>query len=441
MRFLSSLITLAALVFAPYASAQTVLTLEQATSQAVAGNRALEDANASVRETAARADEARSGYFPRVSVAESWQRGNAPVFVFGALLSARQFTAANFALDGLNHPDALGLFHGAISVDQVLFDGGRTRGAASLAGHARTLAEAGRDAVALGLVVDVARAYGRVLRADADGLAAASAVTAAQEDVARAERRRDAGTVTDADVLSIRVHLAAMQQRAIQSAGESAIARAELNRLRGTAIDADFAVQEPAPPAASALPGWAALVAEAESARPELRGGDAAVGMATAARRQAKAAWWPQVAAQAAYQFDGTSLADRASAWVVGGEVRWTFSTGGAARASVRAATEAESRARLAKDDARAAVHVDLRTALSRLESARAREVVARATVDQARESQRIVRDRYDAGMTGVADVLSGATAVTEAETARVAALVDRIEAHAALNRALGRRP
>jgi outer membrane protein len=440
MRLLA-LLTLAALLAVSDASAQAVLTLDQATSQALAGNRALEGANAHVRETAARADEARAGYFPRVSVVESWQRGNAPVFVFGALLSARQFTAANFALDGLNHPDAIGLFHGAVSLDQVLFDGGRTRGAASLAGHARTLAEAGRDAVALGLVVDVAQAYGRVLRADADGRAAASAVTAAQEDVARAERRRDAGTVTDADVLSIRVHLAVMQQRAIQSAGEAAVARAELNRLRGAAIDADFTVLEPAPPAMSTLPGWAALVAEAEAARPELRGSDAAVGMAAAGRRQAKAAWWPQVAAQAAYQYDGISLADRASAWVIGSEVRWTFSTGGAARASVRAATEAEQRARLAKEDARAAVHVDLRSALSRLESARAREVVATASVDQARESQRIVRDRYDAGMTGVADVLNGATAVMEAETARVAALVDRIEAYAALNRALGRRP
>jgi len=440
MRLLPSL-TLAALVVASTAAAQSVLTLEQATTQALAGNRALEAANAHARETAARADEARSGYFPRVSMVESWQRGNAPVFVFGALLSARQFTAANFALDGLNHPDAIGLFHGAVSVDQVVFDGGRTRGAASLAGHARTLAEAGRDAVALGLVVDIAEAYGRALRADASGRAAAGAVTAAQEDVARAERRRDAGTVTEADVLSIRVHLAAMQQRAIQSAGEAAIARAELNRLRGADIDADFAVQEPAPPAMNTLPVWAALVAEAEAARPELRGSDAAVGMAAAGRKQAKAAWWPQVSAQAAYQYDGTALADRASAWVVGSEVRWTFATGGAARASVRAATEAERRARLAKEDVRAAIQVELRSALSRLESARGREVVARATVDQARESLRIVRDRYDAGMTGVADVLSGSAAVMEAETARVGALVDRIAAHAALNRALGRRP
>lgn len=441
MQFPLSLSLAASLLAAATVSAQSVLTLDEATAQALGGNRALEATRSGAREAASREDEARSGFFPRVSLIESWQRGNNPVFVFSSLLSARQFGAQNFAIDALNHPEATGFFHGAVAVDQVLFDGGRTGGGVDLATHARKFAEAGRDEQALELTVEVARAYGRVLRGDAEAKAAAAAVAAAQEDVTRAERRRDAGTVTQADVLSITVHLAAMRQRAIHAAGEAAIARAELNRLRGVAIDADFAVQEPAPPAPAALPAWTALVAQAEAGRPELQRGAAAVGMAEAGRRQAKSAWWPQVAAQAAYQFDGISFADRASAWTIGGEVRWSLATGGAARASVRAATEAEQRARLAHEDARAAVQVDLRAALSRLESATAREDVARATVAQARESQRIVRNRYDAGMTGVSDVLGAATAVLEAETSRLSALVDRIEAHAALNRALGRRP
>jgi outer membrane protein TolC len=441
MRFPLSLSLAAGLLVAATASAQSVLTLDEATAQALAGNRVLETTRSGAREAASRADEARSAFYPRVSVVESWQRGNNPVFVFSSLLSARQFGAQNFAIDALNHPDAAGFFHGAVVVDQVLYDGGRTGGGVDLATAARKLAEAGRDEQALGLAVDVARAYGRVLRGDAEARAAAAAVAAAQEDVTRAQRRRDAGTVTDADVLSITVHLAAMRQRAIQAGGEAAIARAELNRLRGAAIDADFAVQEPAPPVAAALPGWAALVAEAEAGRPELQRAAAAVGMADAGRRQAKSVWWPQVAAQAAYQYDGLTFADRAPAWMVGGEVRWSLATGGAAKASVRAATEAGQRARLALDDARAAVQVDLRSALSRLESATAREDVARATVAQSRESQRIVRNRYDAGMAGVSDVLGAATAVLDAETSRLAALVDRVEAHAALNRALGRRP
>lgn len=441
MRFPHLLPLVVSLLVAATASAQSVLTLDDATAQAVGGNRALEATRSGAREAASRAEEARSAFYPRVTAIESWQRGNNPVFVFSSLLSARQFGAGNFAIDALNHPDATGFFHGAIGVEQMLYDGGRTGGGVDLATHARKLAEAGRDEQALGLTVDVARAYGRVLRGDAEAKAAAAAVAAAQEDVTRAERRRDAGTVTDADVLSITVHLAAMRQRAIQARGEAAIARAELNRLRGVAIDADFAVQEPAPPTAAALPGWTELVAEAEAGRPELQRGAAAVGMAEAGRRQAKAAWWPQVAAQAAYQYDGISFSERASAWTVGGEVRWSFATGGAAKASVRAATEAEQRARLAQEDARATVQVDLRAALSRLESATAREDVARATVAQARESQRIVRNRYDAGMAGVSDVLGAATAALDAETSRLAALVDRIEAHAALNRALGRRP
>jgi len=440
MRVPLSLCLAAGLLVATTASAQGVLTLDDATAQALTGNRALETTRSGVREAASRADEARSGFYPRVSVIESWQRGNNPVFVFSSLLSARQFGAPNFAINALNHPDATGFFHGAVMVDQVLFDGGRTGGGVDMATEARKLAEASRDEQALSLTVDVARAYGRVLRGEAEARAAAAAVAAAQEDVTRAERRRDAGTVTDADVLSLTVHLAAMRQRAIQAAGDAATARAELNRLRGVAIDTDFAVQEPVPLVASTLPGWTALVAEAEAGRPELQRRAAAVGMAEAGRRQARSAWWPQVAAQAAYQYDGLSFADRASAWTVGGEVRWSLATGGAANASVRAATEAAQRARLAHEDARAAVQVDLRAALSRLESATAREAVARATVAQARESQRIVRNRYDAGMAGVADVLGAATAVLDAETSRLAALVDRIEAHAALNRALGRR-
>jgi len=66
-----------------------------------------------------------------VSFVESWQRGNQPVFVFSSLLSARQFGAANFAVDALNYPDANGFFHASLGVEQLLFDGGRQRSAVS----------------------------------------------------------------------------------------------------------------------------------------------------------------------------------------------------------------------------------------------------------------------------------------------------------------------
>jgi outer membrane protein len=442
MRFRPHGLLALVLVFgAGTAHAQDVLTLDAAVAQALGANPTLKAARSGQDEAAARQDEARSRFFPRVTVSESWQRGNAPVFVFSSLLSARRFTAGNFAIDSLNHPDSVAFFHGAVSVEQVLFDGGRTGSGVDATRAMSTMAGLASRQVELTLAAEVANGYGRLLTAEAARTASEAAADAAAEDVARAERRRDAGTVTESDVLSLRVHLASMRQRAIEATGQAAVARAELNRLRGAAVDAEFIVQEPAPPAASPGRDWAALAAEALSNRPDVQSSDAAVDLAAAGRRQANGAWWPQVAAQGAYQYDGLDFSSRASAWVVGGEARWTFSTGMGDRAAARAAAAAEQRARAARDDARAAVQVDVLSAVRQLESAEAREGVARATVAQARESQRIIRDRYDAGMAGVQDVLGAAAAILNAETSRVSAVADRIAAQAALDGAIGRRP
>ncbi len=431
----------AALAVARPAAAQDVLTLEVAVTQAIGKNPALQGAAAGADEAAARVDQAQSRFFPRVTVSESWQRGNAPVFVFSSLLSARKFSQGNFAIDALNHPDPTGFFHGAVGVEQLLFDGGRTGSGVDASEGQQAVAEAMRDERALALAAQVAGAYGQVLIAESARAAADAAAKAAAEDVTRAERRRDAGTVSTADVLSLQVHLAEMRQRAIDAAGRAAVARATINRLRGAAVDTEFAVQEPplVPPAEPR--DWRPLSQAAMSARPDLRRLEAQVRLADSSGREAKAAWWPQVAAQAGYQYDGLSFADRAPAWVVGGEARWTFSTGMGEKAAMKAAAAADARARAELADARAGVELEVIGAVRQLESAEAREAVARASIAQARESRRILRDRYDAGMEGVQDVLTAAAAVLQAETSRVSAVADRVVAQAALDRAIGRRP
>jgi outer membrane protein TolC len=430
-----------ALAWAGPAAAQEVLTFEAAIAQAIAKNPGLQAAGAGADEAAARVDQAQAQFYPRVTVSEAWQRGNAPVFVFSSLLAARKFAQGNFAIDALNQPDPTGFFHGVVGVEQLLFDGGRTGAAVDAGKGRRAVADALRDEQALTLVTQVAAAYGQLLTAESARTAADAAAKAATEDVTRAERRRDAGTVSNADVLSLQVHLAGMRQRAIEAAGQVAVARATLNRLRGAAVDAEFVAAEPplAPPTAAR--DWTQLAEVALDARPDLRRKEAEVSLAASGGRQAKAAWWPQVAAQAAYQYDGLSFADRASAWVIGGEARWSFSTGMGERAAMKAAAAADARARAELADARAAVEVEVVGAVRQLESAEAREGVARASVAQARESQRILRDRYEAGLAGVQDVLAAAAAVLQAESARVAAVADRLSAQAALDRAIGRRP
>ena len=423
------------------AAAQEPLTVDAAVQAAVARNASLRAARAGLNETTARTTEARSGFFPRLSVSEAWQRGNEPVFVFGSLLSSRQFAASNFAIDALNHPEAIGFFQTRFGVEQLLYDGGRQRAAAASASLSRDIAAASVDQTTAAIALQTTQTFGRLLASEAAKRAADAGLESARQDLTRAEHRRDAGRATDADVLSLVVHVANLQQRAIQASGDTAVARAELNRLMGTSVDAPVAVATPTPAAMPSAPDVAALLTEADTARPEIKQAVAAARLAEETQSQATAALIPQIVAQAVFDLSGTQVADRAGSWIAGGQVRWTFSTGGAELAARKAAAATITRAAAQSEDARSAVHVEVVTAISRVESARAREAVGRAAVDQARESQRIIRDRFEQGLAAVNDVLRTSTAVLEAEANRTAAIVDLMVADAALRRAVGRLP
>ena len=149
----------------------------------------------------------------------------------------------------------------------------------------------------------------------------------------------------------------------------------------------------------------------------------------------------PQIAAQAALDMSGTTFNGREPSWIVGGELRWNLSLGGAELARARAVSQAQIRAAAEADDIRANVGVEVVTAFRRLEAARARQAVGLTAVNQARERQRIVRDRFDVGMAGVTDVLQASSALTDAEEQRVAAIVDAITSEGLLRRAIGRQP
>ena len=420
------------------AVAQEVLTLDGAISEALSHNASLRAAGANAAEAAELVGAARAGWLPKLSFSETWQRGDQPVFVFSSLLASRQFTAANFAIDALNHPDSTGFFRSSIGAEQLIFDGGRQRSAIESARLRRDMSTLAVDEAAASLASAATGTYGRILVAEAAARSAQAALQYAQEDAARAERRRDVGMASDADVLALTTQVATLRQREIDYRADAAVARAELNRLTGSPIDRDYQVTEPAP-ALEPAGTLSAALAEAEAIRPELKRAAAAIALAESERKGIRTSMIPQVAAQAAFDVSGTTFNDRASSWIVGGELRWTFSLGGAELARSRAASHAQARATAEAEDLRARVHIEVVSAWRRLEAARARQTVGTTAVNQARERLRIIRDRFDAGIAGVTDVLQASSALTDAEAQRVSAVVDAINSDAQLRRAIGR--
>ena len=142
---------------------------------------------------------------------------------------------------------------------------------------------------------------------------------------------------------------------------------------------------------------------------------------------------------QGGYEFNGEEFGSQVSSWVVGAQVRFNLFRGLGDKARLAAAREAETRVAADRERVERAVRLDVRAAFTRLEAARAREAVGRAALAQARESQRIIRDRYEAGLATITDVLRAAESVLQAESeasgARVSGLLQSLE----LDRAVGR--
>ena len=420
--------------------AQEPISLADAVRLALAHNQTIAAASAGSSAAKARIDEAHAGWLPRLNYSESFVRSDNPVFVFSSLLTQHQFTADNFQLGPLNRPDALNNFQSQLAVDQLIYDGGRTRQAVRSAQLAHAMSgEEGRQARMQALAA-VARAYYGVLLAEATLAEAQQAIRSADADLARAESVLTAGMSTDADVLSIRVHRAEVEEQRIRRAADLDVARAALNDALGLPLDTVHTLTtklEPLQAPDTSLQDYeAASVAD----RPEARAVKLAAGLAQTQIATAHSALLPQVGVRAVFEADRQRFVDRGGAnWLASVSLQWNLFNGFADRARIQAATQGLRRAEAEQERAGSGIRLEVRRAYADLTAAGQRIAVAQAAVAEADESLRITRNRYAAGLANVTDLLRTETAVLESRTRYLAALHDRRVAAVSLELAAGR--
>jgi outer membrane protein TolC len=419
------------------APGQTSLTLEDAIARAQGETADARALASSIAEADARVQRAQAGFWPRVDVTETVQRGNQPVFVFSSLLAQRRFAAADFAIPALNHPDPVTNTRTGVAIEQPVFDAGLTRLGVQAAKLDREMATATRDVADQDLAFRAAQAFVRVLQLEATVRATNAAVAAAESDQQRARARRDVGLVTEADGLAVDVHLADMRQQQIAATGDLAVARMQLIEAVGLPLPSSVVLVRPAGRPAPA--DEAALVRETLSAHPQLHQANLQLELADNGRRTARAALLPTVGLQGGWEFNGSTLGTQQSSWVIGAEVRVNVFRGFADTARIAEAGHAHVRATAERERVERRIEVEVRAALARLAATRAREEAGRAALTQARESQRIIRDRYETGLATVTDVLRAAEAALDAESRATTAEMDVILQTVALDRALGR--
>ncbi|HEX8925388.1 MAG TPA: TolC family protein, partial [Terriglobales bacterium] len=214
------IITMVSLFFAMTvsAAAQTSsgMTLSQAVEIALAKSPAQKMALAEHKAAVAGVSEAKSGFLPRVTFTESAMAGDDPVFAFGTRLRQGRFTAADFALDRLNFPSAIGDFSARISGQWTLFDSFTSRLNLKRVRWMEQASQHDLDRSAQQTVYATISAYYGVLLASKHAQLAEENVKTAEAVADQSSSRVEAGTAVEADSLSAKVLLAERKQESIR---------------------------------------------------------------------------------------------------------------------------------------------------------------------------------------------------------------------------------
>jgi len=391
------------------------------------------------RAAAARVKQASSGWLPRLNYAETWTRSDNPVFVFSSLLTQHQFTEQNFALGALNQPNALDNFQSQLNLDQTIFDAGQVRRATRSARLMEGVAGEDRRRTEQDVIAGVVREYYAVVLSGENLAAAKDAVRSAEADLKRAKAVRASGMSTDVDVLSIRVHLAAVTEQQIRRSADLDVARAALNDVLGQALETKYSLTTPLTQVDLGDLALEQYEREALERRPEAREAKLATQLAETQAAAARSSLLPQVGVHADIEQDRQQFAGRSGGnWMASVSLRWNLFNGFGDKAHIEETKHLLRRSEAEENRAGSAIRLEVRRAWAELRAANQRIEVARAAVDEAQESLRITQNRYAAGLNNVTDLLRNENAVLEAKTRYLAAVNDQRVAAAMLERAAG---
>jgi outer membrane protein TolC len=415
------------------------LTLEQAVETALEQNPVFRTSTDEAEAARARLRQAQAARIPRLDFRQDFTRGNNPVYVFGTKLNQRQFTAADFALNQLNAPTPVDNFQTRLDAQWRLFDSRQTslhqRGAKKLVTAADFQTEQARQ----DLILEVVRSYDAVLVLQEDLRAADQAVKTAEAIAQRMETMQKAGLIVDSDLLSAKVLLAQMRDRQIRAQNILALASMDLARELGLSLDISAELA-----GSLAEPGMAPKTIQdwnqtALGQRPALRAAELQEQAMEQERKAAKAEFGPKVGLFGSMERDAMALGGPAGTnWIAGARLEVNLFAGGAQKAAVAEATANAHKAKHKLEWFRLGVQLEVRKAYLDVNAAAQRAAAASGASEQAKESLRIVQNRYDAGLTTVTELLRAQTAQLDATTVYLSAIQDWQVARAQLERAAG---
>jgi outer membrane protein TolC len=173
--------------------------------------------------------------------------------------------------------------------------------------------------------------------------------------------------------------------------------------------------------------------------RSDLKAAEAQVRAAERARAAARAERLPSLAVSADYGAIGTNPAQSHGTFTVTGNLRLPIWQGGRIEGDIEQADAALDQRKAEVEDARGRVEAEIRSAILDVQAAAAQVDVARRNQQVAGETLTLTRQRYEAGITDIVEVVQAQEAVAASDLDYITATFAHNVAKLTLARAMGR--
>ena len=384
---------------------QPSLTLHEAIETALGQNPQAAVAEADARTAEAGVSLAHAALWPRLTATGDLSRGNDPVYAFGTRLRQQRFAASDFGLNSLNRPTPVGNFATRLSGQWILFNGFSTQRQIRAARLGSAGAQSMSGAVREGLIFGVVQAYQAVLFAQRQVEVTQEEERTAEALLHDARTRVQAGLAIDSDSLAAQVNLAERQQETIAAHGALENAWAELETAMGQPMNPRPALK---PLEGKTYPQGVLAddVAAAFKARPDLTALRLQTSAEHEAVKSARSDFLPQISAYGNWETDRPTFAGNGgNNWVAGAQVSLDLLPLGK-RAHLSQAEAERAKAEAQEKLQEQQIRLDVSRAFTGHQTAECMMNTARASMEQSTESLRILRNRYDAGLATMTDLL-----------------------------------
>ncbi len=373
-------------------------------------------------------EQADSAFWPHLQFQSSYTRTDNPMLAFGSILDQRAYnygSPPNF--NGLPQEDDLNV-GGVVTVP--LYAGGKLEAGRDQAQAGSRAQRQDLAAVKNEIAFEVVRAYEEVVKTRLFTRAAREAAEGLQEDLGIARKRMQGGSLLRSDVLDLEVRLAQAQEDELQASNAISMSILALQNLLGVENE-EMTIEDSVPDASIPDNGDFQM-------RPELRANEEREAAAAAGVRQAQGGYLPQVDAFGSLEHDyGWISGGNGNSYTAGVMLKWDLWDGFANRAKTREAQASLESIRESKRKLHLALDLELEEARLNLQDAVGRLAVADKAVDQAVESVRLMRNRFEQGAAIPSQLIDAETALMNARMRRDEARADHRVAVAALRKAL----